>query len=72
METENEENLKNSVNTEENKSLEKTKELTKVQNIIFHIIAIICIVLIGCAISPKTLQNDTFYTIRIGEHILNI
>lgn len=71
METENEENLKNSVNTEENKSLEKTKELTKVQNIIFHIIAIICIVLIGCAISPKTLQNDTFYTIAIGEYIYN-
>lgn len=71
METGNEENLKNSVNTEENKSLEKTKELTKVQNIIFHIIAIICIVLIGCAISPKTLQNDTFYTIAIGEYIYN-
>ncbi len=35
----------------------------------FNIIAIICIVVFCITISPKTLQNDTFYTIKIGEHI---
>ncbi len=70
MESENKENLKENSN-EENKSLEKTKDLSKFQNIIFHIIAIICIILVGCAIAPKTLQNDTFYTIAIGEEIYN-
>lgn len=70
METENKENLVNNASAED-KSLDKTKELTKAQNIIFHIIAIICIILIGCAISPKTLQNDTFYTVTIGEYIFN-
>ena len=36
----------------------------------FHILAIVCIVLFCVAISPVTLQNDTFYTIKIGEHIM--
>ena len=35
----------------------------------FHILAVICIVIFCIAISPKELQNDTFYTIRIGEYI---
>lgn len=70
MNTENNENLKNDSNVE-NKSLEKTKDLTKIQNIIFHIIAVVCITLVSCAIAPKTLQNDTYYTITIGEYIYN-
>jgi len=37
----------------------------------FNIIAIICIIIFCITISPKTLQNDTFYTIKIGEHIVN-
>lgn len=36
----------------------------------FNILAIICIIVFSCAIAPKTLQNDTFYTISIGEHIM--
>ena len=36
----------------------------------FHIIAIICIVLFCFAISPVTMQNDTYYTIKIGEWIV--
>ena len=36
----------------------------------FNVLAIICILLFCFAITPKTLQNDTFYTIEIGEHIL--
>ena len=37
----------------------------------FNWIAIVCIVIFCFAITPITLQNDTFYTIKIGEHILN-
>ena len=36
----------------------------------FNILAIILIAIFCFSISPVTLQNDTFYTIRIGEHIL--
>lgn len=70
MEEEKKENLEENVITEE-KSLEKTKGLSKVRTVIFHIVAIICIALVATAISPKTLQNDTFYTIKIGEYIYN-
>ena len=41
----------------------------KIKAIIFHVVAIICISLFCAAISPKTLQNDTFYTITIGKYI---
>lgn len=44
--------------------------MEKKTNIKFHIIAIISIIIFCFAISPRTLQNDTFYTIKIGEHIL--
>lgn len=40
-------------------------------NIKFNVLAIIVIIIFCFAICPKTLQNDTFYTIRIGELILN-
>ena len=40
-------------------------------NIKFNVLAIIAIIILCFAISPKTLQNDTFYTIKIGELILN-
>ena len=36
----------------------------------FNILAVIAILLFCFAITPKTLQNDTFYTIKIGEHIM--
>lgn len=36
----------------------------------FHVLAILAIILFCFAISPITLQNDTYYTIKIGEHIL--
>ena len=39
-------------------------------NIKFNILAIICIIIFSFAITPITLQNDTYYTIKIGEHIL--
>lgn len=37
---------------------------------IFEIMAIILIAIFCISIAPKTLQNDTFYTIKIGEHII--
>lgn len=41
------------------------------QNKKFNIIAIILIILFAISISPVTFQNDTFYTIKIGELIVN-
>lgn len=38
--------------------------------LIFNIMAILLIMIFSISIAPKTLQNDTFYTISIGEHIL--
>lgn len=37
----------------------------------FNLIAIVCIMVFCFAITPIVLQNDTFYTIKIGEHILD-
>ena len=37
---------------------------------IFEILAIILIAIFCISVTPKTLQNDTFYTIKIGEHII--
>ena len=36
----------------------------------FVILAIILIGVFCISLTPKTLQNDTFYTIKIGEHII--
>jgi hypothetical protein len=45
--------------------------LNKKVKIKFNLIAIICIIIFCFAITPITLQNDTFYTIKIGEYIVN-
>ena len=45
-------------------------EENKKINIKFNIMAIILITIFAFAVSPKTLQNDTFYTIKIGEYVL--
>ena len=47
----------------------ETKKTDK-HSIRFNIMAILLIAIFCFAISPVTLQNDTFYTIKIGEHIL--
>lgn len=36
----------------------------------FNVVAIVCILIFSASLAPITLQNDTFYTIKIGEHIL--
>ncbi len=41
--------------------------MTKIK---FNVLAVICIIVFAISLAPKTLQNDTFYTISIGEHIL--
>lgn len=46
---------------------EKTKEFIRKMLII---ISIIIIAFFAYSITPKTFQNDTFYTIKIGEHIV--
>ena len=35
----------------------------------FTILAIILIAIFCIALTPVTFQNDTYYTIKIGEHI---
>lgn len=49
----------------------KKEDSQKVRNIKFHILAIVCIILFCATLAPVTFQNDTYYTIKIGEHILN-
>ena len=44
------------------------KEVNK--RVFFEILTIILIALFCISLTPKTLQNDTFYTIKIGEHII--
>ena len=50
--------------------MEKEKKTIDKSSIRFTIMAVILIAIFCFAISPVTLQNDTFYTIKIGEHIL--
>lgn len=44
--------------------------MNKEIKISFNILAVICIILLSVSVAPITLQNDTFYTIKIGEYIL--
>ena len=44
--------------------------MDKKTKIKFNVLAIFVIVLFCFALTPKTLQNDTYYTIAIGEHIM--
>ncbi len=62
-----ENNISNEINEDNNKII----NISKKNNIIFHIIAVICIAMYCIALAPKVLQNDTFYTLKIGEYIYN-
>ena len=44
--------------------------LDKKAKIKFNILAIVCIIIFCAVLTPITFQNDTFYTIKIGEDIL--
>ena len=44
--------------------------MKKHKETIFMIMAIVCIIIFGIALAPIELQNDTFYTIKIGQYIM--
>jgi len=44
--------------------------MDKKTNISFTVLVILCIIILCISLAPKTLQNDTFYTIKMGEHIV--
>lgn len=44
--------------------------MDKEKKIKFNILAVGLIILLAFAISPVTMQNDTYYTIKIGEQIV--
>ena len=50
--------------------MEKEKKTIDKSSIRFTIMAIVLIAIFCFSIAPVTLQNDTIYTIKIGEHIL--
>ena len=72
MKKQEKENINKNVSSSNQENLEKENNKSKtLQSIIFHIVAVICISIFCFAIAPKTLQNDTFYTLKIGEYIYN-
>ena len=46
------------------KKLKENKELA------FEILAILLIIIYAVSLSPKTLQNDAFYTVSVGKQII--
>lgn len=51
--------------------IKKTKKQNKFNSPMrFTILAIVLIAIFCITLTPVTLQNDTFYTIKIGEHII--
>ena len=50
--------------------MKKEKKLEEKQTkVVFEILAIICLIIMAISITPKVFQNDTFYTIKIGQSI---
>ena len=48
----------------------RIKEISfSTREFIFDLLVIVCLVLFSIILSPKELQNDTFYTIKCGEYI---
>lgn len=47
----------------------KLKRNEKLNRILFTILVVICLAIFCFAITPKTLQNDTYYTVTIGKEI---
>ena len=48
----------------------KNKKRIQRKSLVFNILAIVCIILFCVAISPVTMQNDTYYTVKVGESIV--
>lgn len=62
-----EKNKENKKNTKREYIVQDTE---KTVNFKFTILAIIGIILFSAVLVPVTFQNDTYYTIKIGEHII--
>lgn len=62
--------MKEKGTTQESEKVKK-KKINISKETRFMIIAILSIIIFSIALTPVTLQNDTFYTIKIGEHIKN-
>ena len=68
-------NNNNSIKTvlADKKTNKKKKQMTdkdkKLLNIAFNILAFFCIAIFCIALTPKLLQNDTFYTVKVGQGI---
>ena len=45
-------------------------ELDKKTKLKFNVLAIVCIIIFCVSLSPVTLQNDTYYTIKIGADVI--
>lgn len=60
-----------SLKVQDKKEKKKEEDSPKIRNIKMQILAIAAILLFSAAVCPVTFQNDTFYTIKIGEHIIN-
>ena len=45
------------------------EKIKKIVKIVLQILAIVVIAVFAYSLTPKTFQNDTYYTIKIGEHI---
>ena len=65
-----EEDLSNRKLKKKNKAKEKYEMPDSTRNIIFNILAFICIIIMAIAITPKSMQNDTFYNIKCGEYLV--
>ncbi len=52
-----------------NKSDKKEKKVRINSSLKITIMAIILIAIVSIALTPVTFQNDTYYTIKVGEHI---
>ena len=61
--------FKNIISKIKNKNTEKEKKSKIKSSTKFTILAIILIAIFCVALTPVTFQNDTYYTIKIGEHI---
>lgn len=55
----------------DNKKEAKNKKQRKSISVNFTIVAIILVIIFCVSITPVTFQNDTYYTIKIGEYIKN-
>ena len=53
------------------KNKEKKEDSAEIRAIKFNILAVVAIIIFCASLCPVTLQNDTYYTIKIGEHIVN-